>query len=162
MFKKNHQIIFSVILISGFCFGCSGASEFNSAKNNGGNQPTVVANTNAAALPSAPVTAVNVNSPAASNNQTANVNKGVKNLPAAKEPMTKIGSGGDDLALFAQVRSAFSADPELFNGVIVEIKEGRAALSGKVSSEEKKKKAEQLVQNISGIKSVKNNVRVAP
>ncbi len=102
----------------------------------------------------------NVNTPATSNNQTANANRNVKPVPAANMPSPKIGSGGDDLALFAQVRNALSADPELINGVIVEIKEGNATLTGKVPSEEKKKKAEQLVQNINGIKSVKNNVRV--
>lgn len=83
-------------------------------------------------------------------------------MPAVNQPTTKIGSGGDDFALFMQVRGAFGADQELINGVIIEIKEGNASLSGKVPSEEKKKKAEQLVQNINGIKSVKNNIRVAP
>ena len=159
MFKKNHKIIISAALISGFCFGCSGTAETNSAANNNRNQSTAVSNNNAASTPAA---VINANAPAASSNQTANADRNIKPMPAANMPAPKIGSGGDDLALFAQVRSALSADQELFNGVIVEIKEGNATLSGKAPSEEKKKKAEQIVQNIKGIKSVKNNVRVAP
>lgn len=143
-------------MISSVCFGCSGSPESNSAVNNTRNQTNVVSNTNAASTQMT----TNVNTPATSNNQTANANRNVKPVPAANMPSPKIGSGGDDLALFAQVRNALSADPELINGVIVEIKEGNATLTGKVPSEEKKKKAEQLVQNINGIKSVKNNVRV--
>jgi len=161
MFKKNHKLTFSVILISSICFGCAGASETNSAKDTTGNRSTAVTNTNAA-LPAAPAAAGNGNLPAASSNQTANLSKDPKPAPAVNQPAPKIGSGGDDLSLFTQVRSGFSSDQELLNGVIVEIKEGNATLTGKVSSEEKKKKAAQLVQNVNGIKSVKNNIRVAP
>ena len=157
MFKKNHIIIISAALISSFCFGCSGNAEPNSAATNNRNQPTAVSNNNAASTPAA---LTNGNTPAISSNQTANANRNMKPVPAANMPTPKIGSGGDDLALFAQVKSAFSADQELFNGVIVEIKEGNATLTGKVPSEEKKKKAEQIVQSVNGIKSVKNNVRV--
>jgi osmotically-inducible protein OsmY len=160
MFKNHFKIIFSAVSIAFVCFGCSGTTETNSAKNNNGNQSVVVSNNNVT-LPATPA-AVNNNLPAASNNQTANINKGSKPAPAVNQPTPKIGSGGDDMSLFAQVRSAYAADQELFNGVIVEIKEGNATLSGKVSSEEKKKKAEQLAQSINGIRSVKNNVRVAP
>ena len=158
MFKINHKIIFSAALIASFCFGCSGTAGTNSAANTDRIQSNAVSNNNA--VPTTPASVVNNNAPAMSSNQTANANRGMKPAPAANMPTPKIGSGGDDLALFAQVKSAFSADQELFNGVIVEIKEGNATLTGKVSSEEKKKKAEQTVQNVNGIKSVKNNVRV--
>jgi BON domain len=161
MFKKNHKTTFSIILISSICFSCSGNSESNTAKNNNGNQTIAVTNSNAA-LPTTPAAAVNNNLPAASSNQAANANKGFKPAPAANQPTPKIGSGAGDLALFTQVRGAFSSDPELLNGVIIDIKEGNAALSGRVPSQEKKKKAEQLVQNITGIKSVKNNISVSP
>ena len=162
MFKKNYKLTFSATLISIIGFGCSAAPESNSAKTGNTNQAVVVSNNNAAP-PSTPTAVVDANSPAANNNQTANVSRAARTPPGAvNQPVPKIGSGGDDLSLFAQVRNAFSADPELFNGVIVEIKEGNAVLSGKVTSAEKKKKAEQLVQSINGIKSVKNIVVVAP
>jgi osmotically-inducible protein OsmY len=161
MFKNNFRIILSAVSISVFCFGCAGTTETNSAKNNNADQSVVISNNNVS-LPATPAAAVNNNFPAASNNQTANMNKGSKPAAAVNQPTPKIGRGGDDMSLFTQVRSAFAADQELFNGVIVEIKEGNATLSGKVSSEEKKKKAEQLAQSIAGIRSVKNNVRVAP
>jgi hypothetical protein len=156
MFKKKIKLTFFAALISVVCFGCSGNSESNSAKNNNGNQSTAPINKPANLQP----TVAGSNLPA-TDNSAVNINKGAKTPPAANQPTPKIGSGGDDLALFAQARSAFSSDPELLNGVIIEIKEGNATLSGKVPSEEKKKKAEQLVQNINGIKSVKNNIGVS-
>lgn len=161
MGKNNYKTIFSLILIDAIGLGCSGNSETERAKTKNANQSRTVSSNNVN-LPSTPAATVINNSPATSNNPAANNNKGLKPAPAANMPTPKIGSGGDDMALFAQVRNAFSADQELFNGVIVEIKEGNASLSGKVTSEEKKKKAEQLVQAVRGIKSVKNNVRVAP
>jgi osmotically-inducible protein OsmY len=80
--------------------------------------------------------------------------------PDVKEHNPQIGSGGGDMFLFTQVRSALSSDKELFNTVIVEIKEGNATISGNVKSEAQKAKAAQLVQSVNGIKSVKNNLRV--
>jgi len=155
MFKKTNNLTFFVVLMSVVYFGCSGTSESDSAKNNIGNQSTAPVNKPANLPPP-----MNSNLPA-TNNPAVNMNRGAKTLPVTKEPTPKIGSGGDDLALFTQVRGAISSDPELINSVIVEIKEGSATLSGKVPSEEKKKKAEQLVQNINGIKSVKNNISVS-
>ena len=63
--------------------------------------------------------------------------------------------------LFTQVRGALSSDKELFTAVSIEIKEGKATLTGKVSSEAQKAKAEQLVKGVKGIKSLKNNLRVS-
>lgn len=158
-FKKKYKLTFSAILVSTVFLGCSGASESNQTKTNNANQSTAALN-NTVPLPSNTPSVAGVNSPASNN--PSNVNKNSKPMPAANMPTPKIGSGGDDMALFTQVRGALGADPELINSVIVEIKEGNASLSGKVPSEEKKKKAEQLVRNINGIKSVKNDLRVAP
>jgi hyperosmotically inducible protein len=158
MFKNKFKITFFSVLVSVVCFGCSGTSESNSAKISNGNQSTAALN-KTANLPATPATAANSNLPAA-NNQTVN-NTGAKTQPAANQPAPKIGSGGDDFSLFMQVRNSYNSDPEIINGVIVEIKEGNVTLSGKVPSEEKKKKAEQLAKNINGIKSVKNNITVS-
>jgi hypothetical protein len=156
MFKNKIKFTFFAALISIFCFGCSGNSESNSAKNNNGNQSTTPVNKPA----DLPPTIATSNLPT-TNNPAATSNKGAKPLPATNQPTPKIGSGGDDFALFMKARGALSSEPEILNGIVIEIKEGNATLSGKVPSEEKKKKAEQIVQNISGIKSVKNNISVA-
>jgi BON domain len=155
MFKKNFKITFFSVLVSVVCFGCSGTTESNTAKNNNANKSTAPLNNTANLSP----TVANSNSPAA-NNQTTNSN-GAKTQPAANQPTPKIGSGGDDFSLFMQVRNTYNSDPELINSVIVEMKEGNVTLSGKVPSEEKKKKAEQLAQSVKGVKGVKNNITVS-
>lgn len=77
-------------------------------------------------------------------------------------PSPVVGSGGNDLFLFSQVRNALNADADLQNSVIVETKEGSVTLTGNVRSETLKTKAAQLVQSVKGVKSLKNNLRVAP
>lgn len=148
--------------------GCSKSPETNVAvKTNNVNQSTaasnngnmsagnaVPANGNAAVYPSDAATASGANS------QTANGNKD-KPVPPANYPKPQIGSGGNDFALFSQVRGALNAEKE-FETVIVEIKEGNVVLNGNVSSEAQKIKAGQMVQAVNGIKAVKNNLRVAP
>lgn len=157
-FKKNYKPTFFAFLISTVCFGCSSSATTNdTTKNNNINQSTAVSNINA--LPSNTPAVINGNLPASSN---STVNKNSKPLPSANISSPKIGSGGNDMALFMQVRGALGADSDLVKGVIVEVKEGNASLSGKVPSEEKKKKAEQLVRSINGIKNVKNDLQVAP
>ena len=159
-FNKKTKLTFAGVLISIILTGCSGNSESKITKTVNGNQPAAALTNSVNAPPTPP--AGNGNLSPAANPPPVNVNKD-KNSPAAvKEPAPKIGSGGDDLALFTQARGALSADQELLTGVIVEIKEGKAALTGKVSSEAQKKKAEQMVQNVRGIKGVQNNLRVAP
>lgn len=104
--------------------------------------------------PKNPTTVVN-------NSSTPIAGKDKKSLPAVKEPTPQIGSGGNDMLLFTQARGAMSSDTELLNAVIIEIKEGNVTLTGNVSTAAQKIKAELLIQKVKGIKSVKNNLRVA-
>lgn len=139
--------------------GCANQTESQTAKTGNLNKaPTAAANNNnISANPSnVPLSPVNNMSPAPTAGKD---NK--KPSPAVKEPTPQIGSGGDDMSLFTQARGALSSDKELLNAVIIEIKEGSATLSGKVSSEAQKAKAAQLVQSVKGIKSVKNNLNVS-
>lgn len=103
----------------------------------------------------------NASTPMVNNTAASIVNKDEKALPPVKAPTPNIGSGGSDMFLFTQARGALSSDKELSNAVIIEIKEGNVTLTGKVSSEDQKTKAARLVQNVTGIKSVKNNLRVS-
>jgi hypothetical protein len=154
LFCQAVTLIFVSIVLS----GCSRNSESEVAKTGNVNQSVTVSNNNNISINSP-----NTLTPVVNNNSTTTAptpaNKEKK--PAVKEPTPVIGSGGDDMFLFTQVRLALSADKELLNSIIVEIKEGNAALSGSVSTESQKTKAAQLVGSVKGIKSVKNNLRVS-
>jgi len=167
--KRKFEIMPALILIlvSIVLSGCSKNPEPDVAKTDNVNQSPAALNNNVNQSPAVlNNNNVSAGSPNAStpivNNTTASiVNKDQKPLPPVKLPTPNVGSGGGDMFLFTQVRGALSSDKELLNAVIVEIKEGNAVLTGKVSSEVQKTKAEQIVKNVTGIKSVKNNLRVS-
>jgi hyperosmotically inducible protein len=84
--------------------------------------------------------------------------------PAKAGPLPKpqIGSGGNDFYLFTQARGAINADSELQNaGIVVDVRGGVATLTGIVPDEARKQKAAHLLQGVSGITSIKNQLRVA-
>jgi hypothetical protein len=160
MIRKNFTTASIIILIlTAVVFsGCAKQTESQAAQTGSINKaPTAANNNNISAnpanVPVAPVSNISTTTSANKDNK--------KPAPAAKGPTPQIGTGGDDMSLFAQARGALSADKELLNAVIIEIKEGNATLSGKVSSEAQKTKALQLVTGVKGIKSVKNNLRVS-
>ena len=161
MIEKKLGILFAIISVSAAIAlqGCTTVPESNIAKNGNTNQAVVVSNTtniNSAATPA--------NTPAMNINAVSNVNSApaTNKKPVSKvtEPTPKIGSGGDDLLLFTQVRGKLLAEKEL-EYVIIDVKEGNVVLSGNVSSEDNKKKAEQLAKSVAGVKSLKNNLIVA-
>ena len=161
MIRKNFTTapVIILILTAIALSGCAGQSDSQAAQTGNINKaPTAAANNN-----NIPATPANTQMPPVANTSTATSagkdNK--KPMPAVKEPTPQIGSGGDDMSLFMQARGALSSDKELFNAVILEIKEGNLILNGKVSSEAQKAKAAQLIQSVKGIKSVKNNLRVS-
>jgi hypothetical protein len=160
MIRKNFTTASIIILIltAAILSGCAKQTESQAAQTGSVNKaPTAANNNNISAnpanVPIAPVNNISTTTTANKDNR--------KPAPAAKEPTPQIGSGGDDMSLFTQARGALSADKELLNAVIIEVKEGNATLSGKVSSEAQKAKALQLVTGVKGIKSVKNNLRVS-
>ena len=164
MIKIKSEMTPAVILISISIIlsGCSKNPEPSVAKTDNINQTqtatnnnNVPANNNVAANPQ------NTATPIVSNTSAPITNRDRRSAPPVKEPTPQIGSGGGDMFLFTQVRSALSSDTELLNAVIVEIKEGNATLTGNVSSEAQKIKAGQLIKSVQGIKSVKNNLRVS-
>ncbi len=158
-----------LIFVSIVLPGCSKNTEPDVAKTDNANQSLAVSNNNINQSPAAlnkndvHAGSPNASTPTVSNTgaSTVNVNKDEKASPPVKAPTPNIGSGGSDIFLFTQARGALSSDKELSNAVIIEIKEGNVTLTGKVSSEDQKTKAGRLVQNVTGIKSVKNNLRVS-
>ncbi len=184
MIKKKIEKTSAVILICGALglAGCTKVSETEVIKTENTNQPVVLTNANTAvnmppvdsiaATNSAAVAPVG-NSPgaisppveSAADKTAANVNltaKDKKTAPPAPLPTPQIGTGGEDMLTFIQARNALSSDKDLIDAVIIDIKGGNAILTGKVASPALKQKAEQLVKGVQGVKSVKNNLSVAP
>lgn len=172
MMRKINGTFTALILVSAAVFfaGCSKNPEPETAKTGNFNQAAVVnnnvvsANNNVPANNNVSVITPNIPPPTGSNAAMPTVNNDKndkKSAPPVKLPTPQIGSGGSDFTLFAQARSLLSADEELLNHVIIEIKEGNVTLTGSVSNEAQKTKAGQLVQSVKGIKSVKNNLRVS-
>ncbi len=96
------------------------------------------------------------------NPEKTTVNKDKSSSPPVKIPKPVIGSGANDMAVFMQVRGALTnLDKSLAEDILVDIKEGNVTLNGNVASEDQKKKAEQVVRGVNGVKSVKNNLRVS-
>lgn len=84
------------------------------------------------------------------------------NRQAANVPSPQIGPGGSDFFLFTQARAALLGDAELKTAhVTIDVKAGVLTLSGTIANTAQKTKAEQLVRGVSGIKSVKNQLRVS-
>ncbi len=168
-FKKKSEIMPALILIlvSIVLLGCSKNPEPDVAKTGSVNQSPAALNNNINQSPAVlnnnnvHAGSPNASTPIVNDTAASTVNKDKKPLPPVKAPTPNIGSGGSDIFLFTQARGALSSDKELSNAVIIEIKEGNVTLTGKVSSEEQKTKAGRLVQNVTGIKSVKNNLRVS-
>ena len=156
MLEKKRGILLPLMiitLVSAILSGCSGTPESNVAANVNINRTATVVNRNVSNNLS------NTSVPVANNINVSSANR--KPSAPVKDPVPEIGSGAADFGLFAQAKAALGNDPELSTAVIIEIKEGNATLSGRVSSEAQKVKAGQQVQGVKGIKSVKNNLRVS-
>lgn len=66
-----------------------------------------------------------------------------------------------DADVKSSVETALRANPET-NGLMVDVKDGVVTLSGETQKEEAKTKASELATAVKGVKSVQNNVSVAP
>ena len=98
---------------------------------------------------------------ATSGGAAANNDEG-KGARRANVPQPQIGSGGNDFAIFTQVRGALSNDAELKAAdLVVEVKKGAVTLSGTVAGEAQRAKAERVAQAVGGVTSVKNQLKVA-
>jgi len=145
--------------------GCAKQVEPEVTKSNANQSTTILSNSNVTVnnIPennNVSANPANIQESVVNNAPTTILNKNNSSLPSVNNPKPQIGSGSLDFGLFAQVRNALSSDKELFDSIKVELKEGSVILTGNVSSAAQKTKAEQLIQNIKGIKSVKNNLRV--
>ncbi len=162
MSKNALTVIALAMLISGSIISAGCSSPANTTNINASNQPAVVTNVNvspngaASPVPTA-TTAAPIN---AANSAATAVNKNETTAPPVKEPSPVISSGANDFVTFSQVRAAISADKELLDFIVVDVKNGVVTLSGKAANAEQKAKAAQLAQTVKGIKGIKNNIQV--
>ncbi len=70
-------------------------------------------------------------------------------------------SGVKDEDVKASVQTAIQANPET-SGLMVDVKDGVVTLSGEAKDEAAKARAGELATAVKGVKSVQNNVTVAP
>ena len=80
---------------------------------------------------------------------------------ASTENRASTGQYLDDTVVTAKVKSALVADPELkATEIQVDTYKGTVQLSGFVAAPEHVQKAERLVRDIQGVKSVKNDIAI--
>ena len=171
MIKSRINLLFvtGLTLILVFLAGCSENTEPDIAKTSEDNQTQTTLNTNTSVnndisdnSPKKPTENNVDNPPAVSVDNNSDKPSGEKQSSnsTVKAPAPVIGSGGNDLALFTQVRGALNAEQEFIN-IIIDVKEGNVVLNGNVANKEQKAKAEQIAQKVKGVKSVKNNLTVS-
>jgi hypothetical protein len=74
-----------------------------------------------------------------------------------------IGSGANDMWLWVKTRASLLGTSDLRESTInVDVVNDVVTLKGTVETAEQKKKAEDVAKNIDGVKSVKNELKVAP
>lgn len=103
--------------------------------------------------------ATTVPAPGTASNSAAK--NGARGAQTAKAPQPQVGSGGNDLFLFTQVRGSINSDGALKDsGIVVDVKDGNVVLTGSVADESQRGKAEKIAKSVGGVKSVRNNLRV--
>jgi hypothetical protein len=81
----------------------------------------------------------------------------------AKETGSTIGQGADDLWLWTKTRSSLLGADDLRDSTInVDVDNNVVTLKGSVATAAQKTKAEQVAKGIEGVKSVRNQLTVAP
>lgn len=134
----------------------SNGAQSNAAPDNQGNAITV---TSASPTTSGATSAANVSRPGETAGRGTRDNN---DRQAANVPNSQIGTGGSDFFLFTQARGALLADDEFKTAnITIDVKAGVLTLSGTIANAAQKTKAEQLVRGVSGIKSVKNQLRIS-
>jgi osmotically-inducible protein OsmY len=110
-------------------------------------------------LPSAPERAQN------REKVQAQTDKATEKLPSAEERAKNretVSSGTAGAALTTKVKTALASDAGLstMTNIDVDSKDGVVTLKGKVDSADMKKKAGDVAKKVSGVKSVKNELKV--
>ncbi len=148
--------ILAVGATSALFTGCNTTTNTNTARNMNANNTAVVVNATA--------------TPAASNtNRWSNTNITREEYDKNRADYEKdkgsstIGQGANDSWLWFKTRAALLATDDLRESTInVDVVNDVVTLKGTVENAAQKTKAEQVAKDINGVKSVKNELKVAP
>ena len=148
--------------MAGMLFGCGGTTT-NTNTNGARNGMTNLGTNNAN------VGAVVVNNNTANSNRWANTNVSREDYDKNRADYERdkgsstIGSGANDSWLWFKTRAAMLTTADLRESTInVDVVNDVVTLKGSVATAEQKKKAEEVAKGIDGVKSVKNELKVAP
>lgn len=144
------------LVLAGLSLGCETTVNTNNANGTSRNDNATVVNTNSTPTPT----------------PTANRNGNVSREDVdrdkdsyrkqAKDMGRTVGDGAEDVWLWVKTRSALAAADDLRDSTIdVDVTNNAVTLSGSVANAGQKTKAGQLAKEIEGVKSVKNDLRVA-
>ncbi len=152
----------AIVSLGALLFGCGGTTtNTNNARNGNGVTNLGSNNANVGAV------VVNSNSNAASNRwSNTNVTREEYDKNRADYERDKgsstIGSGANDSWLWFKTRAALLTTNDLRESTInVDVVNDVVTLKGTVANAEQKKKAEDVAKDIDGVKSVKNELKVA-
>jgi hyperosmotically inducible periplasmic protein len=144
-----------------------GALSLASCSNTGNENANTSANANMTANANSPAVA-NTNANANTNRRTAPTREEYeknkeKYSREAKETGRTIGTGLNDGWLWVKTRYDLAAANDLQDSTInVDVDNGVVTLTGTVPTAPQKAKAEQIAKAVEGVKSVKNEIKVAP
>lgn len=157
MNTKKLMALVAGLLFAAIAVGCSSDENANMAAN--ANKP---ANSNVAVVTNANTTAnANANANKAPTKEEVAKNK-ESYAKQAKDAGRKIGTGADDMWLWAKARYDLAAANDLRDSTInVDVDNGVITLSGTVASKEQMQKAETIAKGVEGQKGVKNNLKVS-
>lgn len=152
---KSLALVSSLVL-AGLCLGCDTTGNTNNANVTVRNENSTLANANSTPTPTpAPTRKGNVSREEVDRDKDSYRKQ-------AKDLGRTVGDGAEDLWLWVKTRSALAAADDLRDSTIdVDVANNAVTLSGSVANAGQKTKAEQLAKEIEGVKSVKNNLRVA-
>ena len=149
----------AMVSIAGMLFGCGGTTtNTNTARNGNGMTNLGTNNANVGAV----VVNSNTNRWSNANISRADYDKSREDYERDKGSST-IGSGANDSWLWFKTRAALLTTADLRESTInVDVVNDVVTLKGTVANAAQKTKAEQVAKDIDGVKSVKNELKVAP
>lgn len=160
MQRNSLIVLITFVTLSLFAVGCGGSAESNanSSASAGNNSSMSQINGGVPNNSTVPTGATNTGAPSDATTKSA-----ARNAPMSKDPAPQIGTGGNDMYLFTKTRAALNGDAELKAAAInVSVNAGVVTLTGNVSGEEQKARAEKLARGVEGVTGVKNQLATAP
>jgi hypothetical protein len=164
---KNMRMILyvaSAVVLLGCAAGCTKTTDNNVAQDATVSNSPAPPNTNASspAVTNANPTPPSPESPGISGLPETSAKSKPPATAVGKPPERVIGSGGNDFYLFSKIHGEMGQDEQLKNSnIVVNISDGVVTLSGTVATPEQKARAEQLAHGVEGVKSIKNQLRIA-